>query len=120
MDQRRSASAFGDSAWSGVTRYALPGATGQATAIAINGDTGKQLAFNVSGPSKTVNNHDGTTTLVSGGPNLLFTTRANSYPNVPELAFSTGRVEFTLSPSGKTTSYSLNGSRTNVCDALAA
>ena len=113
------------------TRPGLNGTitTGKATAI-VTGN-GKQLTYNVSGPSKAINNPDGSVTLVAGGPNLLFTTVANSYPGVPQLAFSTGRVEFTLTPPaapgsppeatfGRTTSYSLNGSRTDVCDALAA
>src|SRR4051794_35575143 len=103
--------------------------TGHATATVINPNNGKQLTYNVSGPSKTIKNADGTLTLFAGGPNLLFTTVANSYPGVPQLAFSTGRVQFTLTPPaapgspdgafGKTTSYSLNGSRTDVCTALA-
>jgi hypothetical protein len=104
--------------------------TGKATATVTNLDTKKTLTYNVSGPGKTTNNPDGTFSLVAGGPNLLWTTVANSYPGVPQIAYSTGRVQFTLTPPaapgsppedsfGKTTSYSLNGARTDVCAALA-
>ncbi|GAA2852720.1 hypothetical protein GCM10010472_07390 [Pseudonocardia halophobica] len=104
--------------------------TGNATAKVTNDISGKTLTYNVSGPSRTTINSDGTLTAVAGGPNLLFTTVANSYPGVPQLAYSTGRVQFTLTPPaapgsppegnfGRTTSYSLSGSRTDVCAALA-
>jgi hypothetical protein len=62
--------------------------------------------------------------VVAEGSNLLWTTVANSYPGVPQLAYSTGHVEFTVLVDkkgnfGKTTAYSLTGSRTDVCAALA-
>ena len=44
---------------------------------------------------------------------------ANSYPGVPQLAYTTGDVQFTVDASGKTTSYSLSGYSTDVCAALA-
>lgn len=93
--------------------------TGHATATVTNDTTGKTLTYNVSGPGKVTNNPDGSFAVVAGGPNLLWTTVANSYPGVPQLAYSTGRVQFSVASSGKTTSYSLNGSRTDVCAALA-
>ena len=62
--------------------------------------------------------------MVAGGPNLLYTTVANSYPGVPQLSYTTGRVQFTVLTNpdgsfGKTTAYSLTGNRTDVCAALA-
>ena len=97
--------------------------TGHATAtVSANGKT---LTYNISGPGVATYYPDTSLhTEVAGGPNLLWTTVANSYPGVPQLAYSTGRVQFTLtdvSPpgSGVTTAYSLNGSRTDVCAALA-
>jgi hypothetical protein len=91
--------------------------TGKATATVTA--NGKTLSYNVSGPAKITNNPDGSFSATAGGPNLLYTTVANSYPGVPPLAYSTGRVQFTVAASGKTTSYSLNGARTDVCAALA-
>lgn len=93
--------------------------TGHATATVRNDQTGKTLSYNVSGPGKVTNNADGSFSVVAGGPNLLWTTVANSYPGVPQLAYSTGRVQFTVASSGETTSYGLNGQRTDVCAALA-
>jgi hypothetical protein len=93
--------------------------TGHATATVIRIGTGKTLSYNVSGPSTTTTNPDKSFSVTAGGPNLLFTTVANSFPGVPQLAYSTGRVQFTVAESGLTTSYSLNGRRTDVCAALA-
>jgi hypothetical protein len=93
--------------------------TGNATATVTNVDTGKTLTYNVSGPGVFTQNPDGSFSAVAGGPNLLWTTFANSYPGVPQLAYSTGRVQFAVDASGQTTSYSLSGNRTDVCAALA-
>jgi hypothetical protein len=81
--------------------------------------TGKQLTYNISDPGTVVVNPDGSFSAHAGGANLLWTTVANSYPGVPQLAYTTGHVQFTVDASGKTTSYSLSGSSTDVCAALA-
>jgi len=93
--------------------------TGHATATVTNDRTGETITYNISGPGKITNNPDGSFAVVAGGPNLLWTTVGNSHPGVPQLAYSTGRVQFSVASSGRTTSYSLNGSRTDVCAALA-
>jgi hypothetical protein len=93
--------------------------TGSAVATVTNLKTGEQLTYNISGPGTVVVNPDGSFSGDAGGANLLYTTVANSYPGVPQLAYTTGHVQFTVDASGKTTSYSLSGSSTDVCAALA-
>jgi hypothetical protein len=107
-------------------QQARPGPNGITTgnATATVSANGKTLTYNVSGPSKATYFPDGNLhTAVAGGPNLLYTTVDSSYSGVPQLAYSTGHVQFSLTdaapPSGVTTAYSLNGSRTDVCAALA-
>ena len=70
-------------------------------------------------PCQVTVNPDNSFSAVAGGPNLLYTTVANSYSGVPQLAYSTGRIQFAVDASGLTTSYSLRGQRTDVCAALA-
>ena len=93
--------------------------TGHGTATVTNTSNGKTLTYNISGPGTVTNNPDGSFSVNAGGPNLLYTTVANSYPGVPQLAYSTGQVQFTVDAKGLTTSYSLQGQRTDVCAALA-
>ena len=94
--------------------------TGHGTATVTNTTNGKTLTYNISGPGKLTFYPNGSISSAdAGGPNLLYTTVANSYPGVPQLAYSTGRVQFTVNPDGVTTSYSLQGKRTDVCAALA-
>lgn len=92
--------------------------TGHGTATVRNDVTGKTLRYNVSGPGKIVSNSDGSFSVDAGGPNLLWTTVANSAPGVPQIAYSTGHLQFAVDASGKTTSYSFAGKRTDVCAAL--
>jgi len=96
--------------------------TGYASVIVTNLDnTENSLTYIASGPGKYYypNADDPSTfSLDAAGPNLLWTTVANSYPGVPQLAYSTGHVQFSVE-SNLTTSYKLSGPRTDVCAALA-
>jgi hypothetical protein len=91
--------------------------TGRGTATLTNNETGKSLTFNVSGPSVTTTTA-GVSTVVATGSNVFFTTAANSFPGVPPLIATTGRVRFTVDASGLTTSFQSNGRVTDVCAAL--
>ncbi|GAA3387059.1 hypothetical protein [Cryptosporangium minutisporangium] len=93
-------------------------ATGNATATVTNVSTGKTLRYNISGPGTTTTHPDGAFEGDLTGANLLSTTVANSYSGVPQLAYTTGRVRFSVAASGLTTSYQLNGRSTDVCAAL--
>lgn len=97
--------------------------TGFASATVTNRDTGKTVKFNVSGPG-TFTDLDslpgGAFTLDVMGHNLLWTTVANSFAGVPQLAFSTGHVQVAVDDAGLTTSYKLNGKATDVCKLLAS
>ena len=85
--------------------------------------TGKTLNFRISGPG-TFTDLDGVAggafTLDLGGANLLWTTVDNSYPGVPQLAYTTGHVQVGVEASGLTTRYKLNGRSTDVCKLLAS
>ena len=94
-------------------------ATGNARATVTNVSTGKSLRYNVNGPGTTTVHPNGAFESDYTGPNLFFTTVANSHPGVPQLAFTTGHVRFSVAASGLTTSYRLNGHSTDVCAALA-
>jgi hypothetical protein len=116
----------------GKERSSPPGSTathftGFASATVTNLHTGKTLTFKVSGPGTftTFPDTDDQTsdafTLDVAGANLLWTTVANSYPGVPQLAYTTGHVQVTVAAGGKTTSYELNGNGgapTDVCALL--
>jgi hypothetical protein len=97
--------------------------TGFASATVTNLATNKTLKFNVSGPG-TFTDLDslpgGAFTLDVMGHNLLWTTVANSFPGVPQLAYSTGHVQASVDDAGLTTSYKLNGKATDVCKLLAS
>ncbi|MCU7722632.1 hypothetical protein ODJ79_02785 [Actinoplanes sp. KI2] len=93
--------------------------TGNATATVTNVSSGKTLHYNISGPGTTTVYPDNSVSADYTGPFLLFTTVANSYSGVPQLAYTTGHVQFTLTPSGVTTSYHRDGNSTDVCAALA-
>jgi hypothetical protein len=97
--------------------------TGFASATVTNLATNKTLTFNVSGPG-TFTDLDslpgGAFTLDVMGHNLLWTTVANSFPGVPQLAFSTGHVQVSVDDAGLTTTYELNGKATDVCKLLAS
>jgi hypothetical protein len=95
--------------------------TGWATAIVTNLTTKKALKFKVSGPGTFTSFPDGAFNLNLGGANLLWTTVANSYPGVPQLAYTTGHVQVSVNAAGLTTSYKLNGNGgapTDVCALL--
>jgi hypothetical protein len=95
--------------------------TGHAKVTVTNVTTGKSLSYNISGPGTVITYPTGAFSVDAGGPNLLWTTRANlaNYPNVPTLSYTTGRVAFQVDPSGQTTSYTHSGATTDVCAALA-
>ncbi|MCA1680349.1 MAG: hypothetical protein LC777_16050 [Actinobacteria bacterium] len=94
--------------------------TGNAVATVKNLDTGKLLTYNISGPGTVVIRPNGSFGVNAGGPNLFYTLPENSFPGVPTLSYTTGRVAFQVDPSGKTTTYSLRGHQTDVCAALAS
>jgi len=92
--------------------------TGFASATVTNTDTGKTLKFSISGPGTITTFPDGAFMLDVAGPNLLWTTVANSFPGVPQLAYTTGHVQVSVAASGLTTSYELKGRSTDVCATL--
>jgi len=97
--------------------------TGRARATVTNLTTDKSVSYNISGPGTVVLYPN--FTIKSGdlaGPNLLFTSQANSFPGVPTISYTTGHVTFEVDPSGLTTSYSLAGGsrQTDVCAVLAS
>src|SRR5689334_22121613 len=92
--------------------------TGHATATVTNENTNTSLTYNISGPGTVTAHPDGSFAVDAGGPNLFWTTVSNSYSGVPQLSYTTGRLQFSVNKSGKTTSYSLSGNRTDVCAAL--
>lgn len=100
-------------------------AEGSLRAIVKNDDPGgKSLSYNVSGPGTStqyaVNGTlDGSFAVDAHGPNLLWTTVANSFPGVPQLAYTDGHVVFSVLASGLTDSYHLDGKSVDVCAALA-
>jgi|tagenome__1003787_1003787.scaffolds.fasta_scaffold20426917_2 hypothetical protein len=91
---------------------------GRGFATVINDLTGKSLTYNVSGPGTVTSTPDGGFAVDAGGPNLFATPVASSYPGVPQLAYTTGHLQFTVDGLGNTTSYSLRGKTTDVCAAL--
>lgn len=94
--------------------------TGHAEAIATNDKTGKSITYNISGPGTLTVLTDGSFTIDAAGPNLLYTTVENSAPGVPQLAYTTGRVQLAVNNTGHTDSYQLNGRSTDVCAKLEA
>jgi hypothetical protein len=98
---------------------------GFGSATVTNMNTNKTLTFNISGPgsvtiSPNVPPDPGNAFAIDAhGPNLLYTTAANSFPDVPQLAYTTGHVKVHVEQSGITNEYELNGNSTNVCPLLA-
>ena len=92
--------------------------TGTGRATVTNTATGKQLNFNISGPGTVTSYPDGAFTIDAGGPNLLWTTVANSFSGVPQIAYTHGHVQVSVAASGLTTAYTLSGNSTDVCAAL--
>jgi hypothetical protein len=95
--------------------------TGFGSATVTNTVTGETLKFNISGPGTVTNNNIPPFTIDAHGPNLLWTTVANlrDFPDVPQLAYTTGHVQVTVDDTGHTTSYKLTGNSTDVCELLA-
>ena len=93
--------------------------TGHASVRLTNLANGKTVSYNVSGPGTLTINPDFSFSVAAGGPNLLYTTKASSFPGVPPLSYTTGRVTFSVDADGVTTAYSLKGRRTDVCAVLA-
>jgi hypothetical protein len=83
--------------------------TGNAQATMTNESTGKSVDYNVSGPGTIVTNQDGSFSVDAHGPNLLWTTQANSFPGVPQISYTTGHVTFAVNAAGLTTSYTPRG-----------
>jgi hypothetical protein len=93
--------------------------TGFGSATVTNTLTGEMLTFNISGPGTVTNNNVPPFTIDAHGPNLLWTTVANSFEDVPQLAYTTGHVQVTVNAAGLTTEYELTGRSTDVCALLA-
>ena len=93
---------------------------GSAFVTVTNETSGKSLSYNISGPGTVTIHPDGSFSLDVHGPNLLWTTVANSFPGVPQLAFTHGHVLVDVDASGETVSYSLRGNSVDVCAALAS
>lgn len=93
--------------------------TGPATATVTHVGTTNSITYKVNGPGTLTTYPDKSFTIDAGGQNLLWTTVANSFKGVPQLAYSTGHVQLAVDDKGLTTEYSLSGSRTDVCAALA-
>jgi hypothetical protein len=95
---------------------------GRARATVTNQETRESVSYNISGPGTLVINPDGAFSGDLAGPNLLWTTQANSFPGVPTISYTTGHVTFEVAASGLTTSYSLAGGarQTDVCAVLAS
>jgi hypothetical protein len=92
-------------------------ATGFISVTVTNETTGKTLKFNISGPGTVTGPGNGTFQIDAKGPNLLWTTVANSFPGVPQLAYTTGHVQVTV-VDNLTTEYHLSGNSTDVCELL--
>jgi hypothetical protein len=92
--------------------------TGRARATVTNVDTGKMVSYNISGPGTIVFDPDGGFSIDAHGPNLLWTTRGNSFMGVPQISYTTGHVTLQVDPSGLTTGYNLSGRQTDVCRVL--
>jgi hypothetical protein len=92
--------------------------TGPGYAVVTNTTTNKSITYNVSGPGTPTSNPDRGFSVRATGTNLFWTTRANSYPGVPQISYTTGPLSFTVAGSGKTTAYQHSGSTTDVCAAL--
>jgi hypothetical protein len=99
--------------------------TGFGSATVTNMNTNKTLTFNISGPGSVTVFNDNSFKIDAHGPNLLYTTVANSYQpkpgesEVPQLAYTTGHVKVSVAGDGTTTTYTLNGKSTDVCPLLA-
>ena len=95
--------------------------TGYSSATVTRTDTtpAKILTYKISGPGTVTVLPGGSFTIDAGGQNLLWTTVANSFGDVPQVSYTTGHVKVAVDETGATTDYSLNGRTTNVCDALA-
>ncbi len=93
--------------------------TGWSNATVTNKDTGKSITYKINGPGTVTTFKDQSFAIDAGGPNLLWTSVANSFTGVPQLAYSTGHVKVSVNAAGLTTAYSLSGNRTDVCAALA-
>jgi hypothetical protein len=91
---------------------------GVAFATVTNDKTGKSLTFTISGPGSYTYAPDGSFLIDATGPNLLWTTVANSYRGVPQLNYTNGHAQVSVNSSGLTTSFRLDGRFTDVCAAL--
>ena len=96
---------------------------GPGSVTLTNLNSGKTLTYNASGPGTiTSTSNPDTVTYQVYGPNVFWTSVGNSYSGVPQIAYTTGHLQFTyqgtLEEPGKTTAYSLNGKSTDVCAAL--
>jgi hypothetical protein len=97
--------------------------TGRLRATVENLETHKKASYNISGPGTVVLYPDGNVKSIDAhGPNLLWTTRLNSFPGVPFISYTTGHVTVQVDPLPFpiTTSYTLSGSQKDVCGVLAS
>jgi hypothetical protein len=74
-------------------------------------DPTKSITLNIPGPGLNTVSDDGTLTIDARGPWLFF------YPGV--LAFTTGHITFTVSPSGEITLEQRGGTNRDLCSVLA-
>jgi hypothetical protein len=93
--------------------------TGYASATVTNLSTSKSLNYLVGGPGVWTFFPDGAFAFDGGGVNIFWTEYAKSFKGVPQLAYTTGHVQFQVNAAGLTTNYQLSGSSTDVCAALA-
>jgi hypothetical protein len=107
-----------------ITEQVLPDGTkidtyrGTAFATITNDKTGKSVTYTISGPGTYTYPPDNSFMLDAAGPNLLWTTVADSYPGVPQLNFTRGHVKVEVNSTGLTTSFQLAGNSVDVCAAL--
>jgi hypothetical protein len=115
-----------DTTVNGVQTQKITG-NAQATVARLDeaGNVVKSVEYNISGPGTIVINPDGSFSVDAHGPNLFWTTKANSFPGVPTISYTTGHLTFAVAApeppaeTGTTTSYTLAGRQTDVCAALA-
>ncbi|MGZ6637551.1 MAG: hypothetical protein ACXVII_32225 [Solirubrobacteraceae bacterium] len=93
--------------------------TGNAVYTVTNATSGKSITYQANGPGTVVTYPDGAFSLDLHGPNLLWTTRVDSYPGVPYVSYTKGHLTVSVDASGTTTAYGLHGTQTDVCQALA-
>ena len=92
---------------------------GSLFATLTNGNTGKSITVNISGPGTFTINADGSSSSTFRGRSLFFFgAAAQTSFGVPGILLTSGLVNFTQDSSGNFTSFAPNGSSTDECAAL--